>query len=179
MKKHVLIISSSLHTNSNSEALADEFLRGVIDAGHIAEKITLKDKTIHFCQGCMACLNLQRCAIEDDSNLISDKMRNADCIVFATPIYYYSISGQLKTLLDRANPLFSSDYKFKDIYLLASAAENEPSTFEGAQKAIQGWVDCFERAVLKNTVYAGGVNSGGEIQHHPALTKAYECGINI
>lgn len=46
-------------------------------------------------------------------------------IVFATPIYYYEMSGQLKTLLDRANALFPSDYAFRDIYLLASATEDE------------------------------------------------------
>ena len=46
-------------------------------------------------------------------------------LVFATPIYYYSVSGQFKTMLDRANPLFGTDYAFTKAYLLATAAENE------------------------------------------------------
>lgn len=53
-------------------------------------------------------------------------MHDADVLVFATPIYYYEMSGQMKTLLDRANPLYVRDYEFKEVYVLTSAAENEP-----------------------------------------------------
>ena len=67
--------------------------------------------------------------IVDDAVTITDKMQHADVIVFATPIYYYEMSGQLKTLLDRANALFPSDYAYRDIYLLASATEDEPATW--------------------------------------------------
>ena len=68
-------------------------------------------------------------------------------LVFATPIYYYSVSGQFKTMLDRANPLFGTDYAFTKAYLLATAAENEAATVEGTVKAVQGWVDCFDVCV--------------------------------
>ena len=50
-------------------------------------------------------------------------MNEADVIAFATPIYYYEMSGQLKTMLDRSNPLFGTDYRFRDIYLFTSAAD--------------------------------------------------------
>ncbi len=179
MCKNVLIISSSLRKNSNSQMLADEFMHGVEEAGHNAEKISLEGKTINFCKGCLACLKTQECVINDDGRKIADKMQNADVIVFATPVYYYSVSGQLKTMLDRANPLFSSDYKFRDIYLLATAAENEPETVNGTVSALKGWVDCFEKATLKKTIFAGGVNDAGEIKGHPALQEAYETGKQI
>ena len=84
-------------------------------------------------------------------------------LVFATPIYYYSVSGQFKTMLDRANPLFGTDYAFTKAYLLATAAENEAATVEGTVKAVQGWVDCFDRCELAETIFAGGVSSVGDI----------------
>lgn len=67
-------------------------------------------KNIRFCKGCLACQKTQHCVINDDAPAIVAKMHDADVIVFATPIYYYEMCGQLKTLLDRANPLYSSDY---------------------------------------------------------------------
>lgn len=70
---------------------------------------------------------------------IAAKMHDADVLVFATPVYYYSISGQLKTMLDRANPLYGTDYAFTKAYLLAAAAEPSPSAVEGSVKAVQGW----------------------------------------
>ena len=106
-------------------------------------------------------------------------MHDADVLVFATPVYYYSVSGQLKTMLDRANPLFGTDYTFTKAYLLATAAEDEPETVEGTVKAVQGWVDCFDRCKLAGTVFAGGVTDVGEITGHPALKKAYQMGKEI
>lgn len=82
--------------------------------------------------------------------------------------------GNSETLLDRANPLYDTDYAFTKAYLLATAAENEPETVAGTEKAVQGWVDCFPRCELVETVFAGGVNEVGEIVGHPALEKAYQ-----
>ena len=125
MSKNVLVISTSLRSQSNSEALADSFLAGARSAGNHVEKVTLKGKTLGFCNGCLTCQKTQKCVIQDDAAIIIEKMCGADVIVFATPIYYYEMSGQMKTLLDRANPLFSSDYSFREIYMLTAAAEDE------------------------------------------------------
>lgn len=177
--KNVLIISSSLRKGSNSEALAAEFARGAADAGNRVELISLRDKDIRFCRGCLACQKTQKCVIADDAPAIVAKMHDADVIAFASPIYYYEMSGQLKTLLDRANPLYPSDYRFRDIYMLTSAAEDEPSTPERAVSGLTGWIDCFAKACLAGTVFAGGVNEPGEVKGHPALAEAYTAGKNI
>lgn len=174
--KKVLVISSSLRPSSNSEALADAFARGAADAGHDVEKITLRDKELRFCRGCLACQRTGRCVIADDAPAIAAKMHDADAIAFATPIYYYEMCGQLKTLLDRANPLYGSDYRFRDIYMLTAAAEDEPETPARAVAGLTGWIDCFERARLAGTVFAGGVNAPGEAAGHPALEEAYALG---
>ena len=130
MSMNVLVISSSLRAGSNSDQLADAFVKGAKDAGHDVEKIQLKGKKISFCLGCLACQKTKtgHCIQKDDADDIIQKIKNADVVVFASPIYYYTLSGQLKTLLDRANPLYPIEYRFRDVYLLLSAAEDEETT---------------------------------------------------
>ena len=176
MPKNILIVTASLRPNSNSDALAEAFARGAQTAGHTVESISLKTKHIAFCQGCLSCQYTQKCVIQDDAISIAEKVKAADVLVFATPVYYYGLSGQLKTLLDRCNPLFTADYRFRNVYLLATAAENEENTVEGSVKGMQGWVDCFEKATLVDTIFAGGVTGAGEIKNHAALAQAFEAG---
>lgn len=176
MSKNVLIISSSPRKGGNSETLAASFAKGAEEAGHKVENVYLREKNYSFCKGCLACLKLGHCVIDDDAVEIAARMHDADVLVFATPVYYYSVSGQLKTMLDRANPLFDSDYAFTKAYLLATAAEDGEETVEGTVKAVQGWVDCFERCELAGTVFAGGVNGVGDIAGHPTLEEAYQMG---
>ena len=179
MSKKILVISTSLRANSNSKALAEAFAEGAASAGHEVELVSLRDKQISFCRGCFACLKLGRCVIKDDAPAIVEKMHDADVIAFASPIYYYEMSGQMKTLLDRANSLFDSDYAFKAVYLLTAAAEDEEQVPERAISGLSGWVECFPRASLAGTVFAGGLNDEGEIAGHPALKKAYDMGAGI
>lgn len=179
MSKNILVISSSPRKGGNSETLVDSFAKGAAEAGNRVEIIHLREKQYGFCKGCLACLKLGHCVTQDDAVEIAAKMHDADVLVFATPVYYYSVSGQLKTMLDRANPLFDTDYAFTEVYLLATASEDEDETASGAIKTVQGWVDCFERAELKETVFAGGVTDKGDIAGHPALEKAYQLGKGI
>lgn len=177
MGKKILAISTSLRTNGNSETLLDSFIEGAKASGNDVEKITLKGKRIEFCRGCLACQKIGKCVIDDDSIEIVKKMKEAKVLVFATPIYYYEMCGQLKTLLDRANSLYDSDYKFEDVYVLSTAAEDDEGVDERAVNGVCGWIDCFERCSLKGTVFAGGVTDVGEIKNHPALKRAYEMGL--
>jgi len=112
MNKKVLIISSSPRKGGNSETLAAAFAKGAREAGHQVETVYLREKQVGFCKGCLACLKLGHCVIQDDAVEIAAKMHDANVLVFATPVYYYCVSGQLKTMLDRANPLFDTDYAF-------------------------------------------------------------------
>lgn len=176
MAKKVLIISTSLRGNSNSDQLAEAFAKGAKEAGHQVTKITLKDKTIGFCKGCLVCQKIGHCVIADDAIEITKQMHDAEVIVFATPIYYYEMAGQMKTMLDRANSLYASDYQFSDIYLLSTAAEDAKGVDRRAISGLEGWIDCFERARLAGTVFAGGVDDAGSITGHQALETAYQMG---
>ena len=178
--KKVLIISTSLRRNSNSDYIAREFERGAKDAGNEVEFISLIGKKIDFCIGCLSCQLTQECVIKDDANEIAEKVKNADVIVYATPIYYYEMSGQMKTLIDRMNCLFPSDYKFRDVYLLAASAEDEESAMDGAVKGVQGWVDCFEKANLAGVIRGTGLTETGEAKKdEEVLKKAYEMGKSV
>lgn len=179
MAKKVLVISTSLRKGGNSETLADSFLQGAQSAGNIAEKISLCGKTINFCKGCLACQKIKKCVIADDVKDIIEKMKTADVIVFATPIYYCEMAGQMKTLLDRTNPLYGTEYSFRDIYLLSTAADDAEGTDARAITGLEGWIECFPQARLAGTVFAGGVTAVGEIKDHEALNKAYEMGKSV
>lgn len=179
MAKKVLIISTSIRQNSNSETLANAFADGARESGNDVELVTFKDKTIGFCKGCLACQKLGHCVIKDDANEITEKMLGAEVIVWATPIYYYEMSGQMKTMIDRANSLFPQDYQFRDIYLLSTAAEDESYVDEGAVKGLQGWIDCYEKARFAGKIFAGGFNSPKEIDGSEKLKEAFEMGKSI
>ncbi len=176
MSKKILVISTSPRKGGNSETLADALIRGAEEAGNQVEKVCLYGKTISFCKGCLACLKSHRCVIHDDADVIAQKMRQADVLVFATPIYYYEMCGQMKTMLDRANPLYDSDYRFREVYLLATAAEDEETTVEGAVKGLSGWICCFPKARFAGTVFGGGADAVGTIHGNPALDQAYAMG---
>lgn len=177
MAKKVLIISTSLRNGSNSDILAKECEKGAKEAGHDVEYISLKGKEIKYCIGCLSCQKTGSCVLKDDVANIMEKVKEAEVIVYATPIYYYEMCGQMKTLLDRLNPLYSADYKFRDIYMIATAAENEESAFEKAYSSLQGWVDCFEKASLKDIVSGGGIDDANTATNHiETMKKAYELG---
>lgn len=176
MAKNIVVISSTLRNNGNSEILAQEFAKGAEAGGHNVDFITLKDKEIKFCKGCMACQKLGHCVIKDDSNEIVEKMKNADVIAFASPIYYYEMAGQLKTLLDRGNSLYTSDYKFREIYLLATSADTDSHSADIAAQGLQGWVMCYPKSVLKKVILGAGAEDAGDIQNNPAMQQAFNAG---
>ncbi len=176
----VLVISTSLRAKSNSDILTESMIAGAKDAGHEVEHISLKGKKLQFCIGCLSCQKTQKCVLNDDANLIAEKVKDADTLVFATPIYYYEMSGQMKTLLDRLNPLYPSDYRFRSVYMLSTATEDEVSTPGKAVSGLQGWVDCFPKAQLKGTLFCGGISDPGEANAKTAeQNEAYEFGTTL
>ena len=158
----VIVISTSLRAKSNSDILTEQLIAGAKDAGHEVEPISLKGKKIGICIGSLPCQKTQQCVLKDDAIEIAEKVKNADTLVFATPIYYYEMSGQMKTLLDRLNPLYPSDYRFRKVYMLSVAYEDEEYVPEKAVNGLQGWVDCFEKAEFAGSLFCGGISDPGE-----------------
>lgn len=177
--KKVIVISTSLRVGSKSDMLADKFIEGAQAAGNEVEKITLSGKSIGFCKGCLACQKLGKCVIDDDANAIMQKVLEADVVCWATPIYYYEMSGQMKVLIDRMNAMYSLDYKFRDVYMLTTAAEDEPEVPKRAEAGLTGWIDCYPKSRLAGTLFCGGVDAPRTIRGSVKLQEAYQLGKNI
>lgn len=178
--KKVLILSTSLRENSNSEILAKETERGAKDAGNDVELISLKNKNIQFCKGCLACQKLGKCIINDDANEITEKMKNADVIVWATPVYYYEMSGQMKTLIDRANSLYVSKYNFKDIYVITTSADGSENVVQTVLNGLEGWCACLPGTSIKGYVNGGGLdNPNAAVNNKNLMEQAYNMGKSI
>ena len=94
-----------------------------------------------------------------DVELLSLKGKDIKYCIGCLSCQRNEMCGQMKTLLARLNPLYSADYLFRDIYMIATAAENDESAFEKAYNGLQGWVDCFEKASLKGMVGGGGIDA--------------------
>ena len=177
--KRVIVISTSLRAGSNSEMLAEKFAEGVKASGNEVETISLRGKEIKFCVGCLSCQHTGACVFKDDVPAIMEKVLNADVVCWATPIYYYEMSGQMKTLIDRMNAMYSQDYKFRDVYLLTTAAEEEEETPKRAEIGLTGWIDCYPKSRLAGTLFCGGVNEPREIEDNTKLQEAFDLGRSI
>ena len=104
MAKKVLILSSSPRRGGNSDLLCDRFMEGAREAGLEVEKVFLKDLKINYCMGCNRCYNGEHpCPQQDDAAGVLAKMVAADVIVMASPVYFYTVCGQMKTQIGRAH----------------------------------------------------------------------------
>ena len=179
MSKKIYIVSSTPRKNGNSQILADEFARGAKEAGHTVISINIRELNLQFCIGCLYCQSHNECVLNDSMNSLYIDVQSADVLVFATPIYYYEMSGQLKTFLDRLNPLYPRENSFKEVYLLATAADGAESAMDGAVKGIQGWIDCFDGVRLAGVIRGTNADDAGSIKNTSAPEKAYLMGKNL
>lgn len=177
--KKIVIVNSTLRKGGNSEILANKFEEGAKAAGHSVTLYNIRDLDLKFCIGCLSCGSTHKCVIKDSMNDLYETFQNADIVVFASPVYYYSVCGQLKTFLDRLNPLYSRNNKFKEVYLLSTSAEADNDAMEGSISDIQGWIDCFAGVRLKGVLRAIGVNDKGEVISTNFPQMAFEMGKNI
>lgn len=179
MGKKVLILSSSPRRGGNSDTLCDEFAKGAAESGNEVEKIFLKDKKIHYCTGCGACSVFGKpCPQTDDAAEVVGKMIAADVIVMATPVYFYTMSAQMKTLIDRCCSRYT-EISNKEFYCIVTAAEEDKNAMMRTVDTFQGFFDCLENPVLKGVVFGLGAWHVGEIKGKPAMLEAYETGLGV
>lgn len=176
--KNIIVLSSSPRKDGNSEILCKEFIRGAEENGNRCELIRLNDMKFGFCQGCYACNNLGKCFQNDGMNELHEKILKADVLVFATPVYYYCMSAQLKTFIDRLIPIY--DKVRSDIYIIATAWDKEQEALEPTAEAIRGCTrDCFTQCTEKGVLLVGGATEKGTVKENTAaLKRAYEMGKN-
>ena len=177
MKKEVLMISGSPRKGGNSEILLGQFEKGARESGNEVEKVNLREKKIAPCMACYGCRGTKTCVQKDDMGELLEKMVEADALVLATPVYFYSMDGQLKTMIDRTLPRYT-EIADKDVYLIATAAAGRRA-MERTMDAMQGFTDCLPGACVKGKIYGEGVYQKGEVEGTPAYQEAYEAGKSV
>jgi multimeric flavodoxin WrbA len=176
MSKKVLVLSASPRRGGNSDLLCDQFMLGVEEAGNPAKKIFLRDEKINYCTGCATCYNMEKsCPQEDDMAKILEKMIAADVIVMATSVYFYSMNGQMKTLIDRTCHHYTK-INDKDFYFIVAAADDSKQAMERTLEGFRGFTSCLEGANEKGIVYGTGAWNMGDIKGSKAMEQAYEMG---
>ena len=178
MNKKVVIISSTPRKNGNSQILCEAFEKGAKEAGNEVDLISLRENKINFCIACYGCENTGVCIQNDGMNEILDKIVDTDVLVLASPIYMYDVCGQLKTFIDRILPKYT-EIKNKDLYFIATCAEDDKNAISSAIQTVNGLIDCLEDVRLKEIVYGTGLYDIGEATDSKAYKKAYELGKNI
>ena len=158
MAKKVLILSSSPRRGGNSDRLCDRFMAGAQQAGHEVEKIFLKDRRIGYCTGCGACYG-----------------GAGPC---PQPVYFYTLSAQMKTLIDRCCARYL-EMKGKEFYFILTAAEESVPMMERTVECFRGLLDCLEDPREKGVVYGVGAWRAGDIEGMPAMDEAYAMGRGV
>ncbi len=174
----VLAISSSPRIGGNSDILCDRFLEGAKESGHETEKINVSKKNITPCFACDVCQKTGKCFKNDDMEEILEKMIAADVIVLATPVYFYSLSAQMKMVIDRCYSKFMQ-IKGKKFYYVITAAEPDNSAAEETIAAFRGFLRCLPDAEECGIIYGTGAWNKGDITKMNAVENAYEAGKNI
>lgn len=179
MSKQVLVISASPRKGGNSDTLCDEFIRGAEAAGNRTEKIFLCEKNIHYCTGCGYCNSAHKCSQQDDMAEILNKMVSADVIVLASPVYFYTVDGQMKTMIDRSCPRYT-EIAGKEFYYILTAADNSAASLERAVSGLRGFtLDCLPGTREQGILLGTGVWEKGAVKTTSFMKQAYDMGHNI
>src|SRR5512135_386020 len=179
VSRKVLILSASPRKGGNSDLLCDQFLRGAKEAGNHVEEIFLRDKKINYCTGCGTCQeNGGKCIQKDDIAEVLDKMIVADVIVMATPVYFYTMNGQMKTLIDRTCARYT-EISNKEMYFIVAAADSRKQAMERTLEGFRGFTSCLEGAKEKGIIYGTGAWKEGDIKRSKTMTQQYEMGKKV
>lgn len=190
--KQILVIQGGGRAKGNTAQLVASFAKGAEDAGHSVEIISLNKIEVKGCLGCNACRYRKPCVQKDGFNDLVPKIKSADCIVFASPLLFWTISSKLKAFIERFYCIAEEDpnpplgryekYPIRDSALLMTSADNYFWTFEQAvsyyQFAVVNYIGFHDRGML----LAGGcgdTNGKPQIDKTGHLEEAYEFGKHI
>ena len=176
MSKKILGFSASPRRGGNSDRLCDRFIAGVKAAGHSVEKVFLRDRQINYCTGCGVCSEQGKpCPQHDDMPDLLQRMIDADVIVLATPVYFYTMNAQMKTLIDRTCSRYT-EIRNKEFYFIVTAADTDISAMQRTIEGFRGFTSCLPGAEEKGIIYGVGAWKVGEIEQTTAMDEAYQLG---
>lgn len=190
--KNILVVMGGGRPKGNTAQLVDAFVKGAEEAGHLVEKVSLLKTEVKGCLGCNACRYGKPCVQKDGFNELVPKIKGTDLVVFASPLYFWTISSKLKAFIERFYCIAEEDpappygryekYPVKDSALLMTSADNFFWTFEQAAAyyrfAVVNYMGFHDRGMI----LAGGcgdTNGKPRIQETGHLREAYEFGKNV
>jgi multimeric flavodoxin WrbA len=186
MNLKVLGISTSPRANGSSDLLLRQALAGTESAGASTEYINLRDFNIAPCTECNDCYTTGKCNIEDDFQLILQKMLDADRLIFATPVFFMTVCAQAKLLIDRCQclwvnkhilkkPLFTTE-RDRCAMVIAVGGSKSTKMFESIHLTMKYWLDVLEFNYVSD-LFFNQIEEPSRIKQHPtALKDAYRLG---
>lgn len=190
--KNILIIQGGGRSHGNTSQLISSFMTGAEESGHSVERISLIKNEVKGCLGCNACRYGKPCIQKDSFNNLVPKIKHADCIVFASPLYFWTLSSRIKAFIERLYCIAEEDpdpplgryerYPIKDCALLMTSADDFFWTFEQAVSYYQFAIVNYIGFKDKGMVLAGGcgdTNGKPQIDKTGHLQEAYELGKQI
>jgi NAD(P)H-dependent FMN reductase len=187
----VLGISGSPRRHGNTETLLDSFLDGADAAGADVEKVVIRTLQYQPCRGCNACVKTGECIVKDDFTPLFDRIRAADILALASPIYSMGITAELKGLVDRAQPWWAQKFVLKTLFFdydhirmhkglfISTAGQNWDHVFNGAFPIVTAFFNDLGFEYYDNII-ANNMDEYGGIRGHPtALAEAFEKGRTV
>ena len=177
-KMKILVLTGSPRPNGNSATLADEFIRGAKEAGHDIVRFDAAFKKVNPCRACNRCGMNGPCIHKDDFEVVRKHIVDTGCVVFATPMYYFGISAQLKAVIDRFYAINGSIHVPKKAVLLMTYANTAPAEAKPIASHYEtllgylGWTDAGQ-------IIVPGVWPMGAVRRTQYPAKAYELGKSI
>lgn len=175
----VVMITGSPHKNGTSARLAEEFCKGAQEAGHEVYRFDAAFRKVHPCIACEHCHNTDKgCVFQDAMEELNPQLLSADAVIFVSPIYYYGMTAQIKTVIDRFYANDEALHGPKKTALLLAFADEEMESAEGAIMSFRGmtgfleWENMGELAAL-------GCTTPEDIEDTEFLRQAYEMGRNF
>ena len=180
----ITVITGSARKNGGSARLANEFINGAIESGHDVYRFDSHFKDLHFCMGCNHC-NMGMgetpvsCVYKDDFTELREHLLSSDIIVFATPLYYFGFSSQIKRVIDRFYSINTqlTSKKIKAILLSSQhdTGENTVKLLQQHYSVILKWLN-MENIGMVNAI---GILNGSDLDNTDFLKQAYELGKSL
>ncbi|MDO4943016.1 MAG: flavodoxin family protein [Lachnospiraceae bacterium] len=173
----ITILNGSPRLNGNTEIMVDEFMKGAKASGHEVDKINLAGKKIAGCLGCQYCFaHGGKCVQNDDMAAVLESLDQADLVVFASPIYWFDITGQLKCAIDRMYARGSVGFHFhKTILLLDSASDGVYDAAIAQYKATGAYLKWEDKGIIT----IPGMNEKGSMKESPKLKEVYQLACSL
>ncbi|GHV48929.1 flavodoxin family protein [Synergistales bacterium] len=179
MGKNILVLSGSPRKGGTTDSLVSAFIEGATGAGNAVTNIRVADLKIGGCLGCNHCFREEGvCVQKDDARQILDRMKESDALVFASPIYFFGVTAQLKLAIDRTYALLSTGTPVKRAALLLTCGADSPGVTEPAIAMFRAVVN-YQQWVEAGVVVAHGLHKPEDIKGRPELEQAKQIGINI